>query len=93
MHVKFLSFQNGIHIFPPKLKSIKAVFTELEYVTNIAYDWIGENLYVTDDVLKKLLACSVNITPLKCKTLLYGDIWRNLALYPEKGYVLLLLVN
>lgn len=69
------------------------MFTELDYVTNIAYDWIGENLYVTDDVLKKLLACSVNITPLRCKTLLYGDIWRNLALYPEKGYVLVLLIN
>lgn len=73
-----------MHEYSPTTKVTKTLRKGIRYVTDIAYDWIGDNLYITDDNKEKLLVCSVQETPLRCKTVLYEEV-KKLTLYPEKG--------
>ncbi|XP_052092912.1 low-density lipoprotein receptor-related protein 2-like [Mytilus californianus] len=82
----------GIHLYSWKKRVIKTISKRLEYVSSIAFDWIGENLYVSDEKKEHLLVCSVKAVPLQCRTLLYEEV-DSVALYPDKGIMFIISVK
>ncbi|XP_071154092.1 vitellogenin receptor-like isoform X1 [Mytilus edulis] len=81
---RYFYSSKGIHLYSLKKRILKTISKRLEYVSSIAFDWIGENLYVSDETKKHLLVCSVNSEPLQCRTVLYEEV-DSVALYPDKG--------
>ncbi|XP_033731070.1 putative vitellogenin receptor, partial [Pecten maximus] len=54
-------------------------------VTDLTYDWIGRNVYYTDDGI--LAVCSLRSIPVLCRTLRYEPV-SSIVLHPTNGWML-----
>ncbi|XP_069121019.1 low-density lipoprotein receptor-related protein 4-like [Argopecten irradians] len=79
------SVHQALFLYKRTEKHVTPLTSLSSTVTALSYDWIGRNVYYTDD--RVLAVCSVKSKPVLCRTLRYEPVG-SIALHPKKGCML-----
>ena len=87
-HKIIFLFQSIVRTYNSETKTSVVLLRGFSVVNELAFDWLGDNLYLTDKAAPSLVVCSLRNKQSKqkaCKTLFHEEV-TDLVLFPQRRY-------